>query len=73
MDDTRQTDLSKMTPDERHRFINGMIEALETPSQELSEWEEGFVSSVKRQYMLKSNLSDKQVHVLERIYAEKTS
>lgn len=72
MDDTRQTNLTKMTTSERHEFIHKMIEALETPSRELSEWEENFLGSIKVQYQMKSNLSDKQVHTLERIYAEKT-
>lgn len=56
-----------------HEMIEHMINALEQPSRELTEWEDNFMNSIKRQYALKSILSDKQFEILERIYAEKTS
>jgi hypothetical protein len=58
---------------DRTRLIEHMIQELERPVKELSEWEENFMASVKIQFQLKSDLSDKQVTVLQRIYDEKGS
>ena len=54
-------------------FIAQMLEMLESPSRELTEWEENFVVSVRRQFKEKGMLSARQEEILERIYAEKTS
>lgn len=66
------TGLARMTADERHAFIHHMIEALERPNRELTEWEDNFMGSIKIQFQQGRNLSNKQVEILERIYAEKT-
>lgn len=57
------------TPD----VLRSWIDALRTPAQMLTDWEERFVASVSVQLELKGSLSDKQVERLERIYAEKTA
>ena len=50
------------------------IEALERyPSQELTDWEEGFLRSVLVQLELRGPLSAPQVKTLERLYAGKTA
>lgn len=54
-------------------MISQMIEALEHPSRELTEWEDNFRLSIKIQHAKGRELSDKQFDTLERIYAEKTS
>lgn len=53
-----------------------MLTSLEDTSQlveDLSEWEDDFVSSVRQQFENKGDLSDKQFEILERIYARKTA
>ncbi len=45
---------------------------IETDSDGLTEWEEEFVESTAAQFARRGTLSDKQVEILERIYAEKT-
>jgi hypothetical protein len=41
-------------------------------SDSLTEWEDGFLKSIKKQLENKGSLSPKQIEILERIYAEKT-
>jgi uncharacterized membrane-anchored protein len=50
-----------------------MLQDLETPYKELTKWEEEFVASVKERFERTHNLSERQVEILERIYAEKTA
>lgn len=50
-----------------------MFNELETPSRELTEWEDKFIESVKESFEKYGNLTDKQFDVLDRIYSEKTS
>lgn len=57
---------------ERHTRIHRMFVALETPSKDLTEWEEQFLESILKQFTQKGTLSDKQFEILDRIYAEKT-
>ena len=52
--------------------LRGWLDALETPSRELTEWEQHFLASVRVQLELRGSLSPRQVEHLERIYAEKT-
>ena len=54
-------------------LIAHMLDCLKTPSRELTKWEEGFVESVDEQFTKRGSLSEKQIAVLERIYAEKTA
>jgi len=56
-----------------HEIIEHMLDALERPNRDLTEWEDNFLASIKHQYAFKSDLSDKQFEILERIYAEKTA
>lgn len=48
------------------------LETIEEQGRGLSVWEEEFVASVASQLDQGRSLSDKQVQILERIYAEKT-
>lgn len=48
------------------------LDALETPSKPLTDWETQFIESVSDQLTNRGMLSGKQVEILERIYAEKT-
>lgn len=57
---------------EKHDLIKHMLDALEAPYKELTEWEEKFIESVTEQFENRNWLSDKQFDVLERIYSEKT-
>ena len=61
-----------MTP-KQHDLARHMLESLESPSRELTKWEENFIESVTEQYQTKGWLSDRQLEILEKIYAEKTS
>ena len=58
---------------EQHDLAAHMIEALEHPSEELTSWETNFYESVSDQFERKGWLSDRQLKILERIYAEKTA
>lgn len=49
-----------------------MLEDIELHGRDLTEWEENFVKSVRKQFDRKGTLSDRQIEILERIYAEKT-
>ena len=60
---------TKKTP----HMIRHMLAELETPKLELTAWERQFIESITDQFNRRSDLSDKQFRVLERIYAEKTA
>ena len=49
------------------------IRELETPSKELTSWESQFLESITDQWDRYHRLSDKQIEILEKIYAEKTN
>lgn len=61
-----------MDPDQ-HKMVLHMLQDLETPSKELTKWEEGFIESITDQFNRTFNLSERQFEILERIYAEKTA
>lgn len=60
------------TPQERFEFTAMMIEKLDIADDNMTEWEQNFVLSVRRQFMDKGKLSDRQMEILERIYSERT-
>lgn len=52
---------------------NGWLETIETEGRDLTKWEEEFCQSIRERFDEgRFNLSEKQVEILERIYAEKT-
>jgi len=60
-----------MDEDEKD-LVKHMIDALESGSgRELSNWEEGFLSSVSDQFQRRGELSERQVETLKKIYKEK--
>jgi len=61
-----------MPPQDRKAEIARMLEMLESPSKELTKWEENFLGSVRDQFTSRGTLSDRQFEILDRIYAEKT-
>ena len=60
-------------PPDKKTLIETMLNALETPSRELTKWEENFLESIADQYQKRGSLSDRQIEILDRIYSEKTS
>lgn len=56
----------------RKKQIQEMLEALETPSKELTKWEENFLESLAEQFEKRGTLSDRQFEILDRIHTEKT-
>ncbi len=60
------------SPQARQEFIRMALERLETPSKELTKWEEDFVASVREQFQSRGTLSDRQLETLDNIYSEKT-
>lgn len=56
----------------RKQQITEMLEALETPSKELTKWEENFLESLAEQFEKRGTLSDRQFEILDRIHTEKT-
>lgn len=59
----------KYTTEELKRFVSEIQEA----NVELSKWEEGFLESVAEQLNTRGTLSDRQVEILDSLYAEKTA
>jgi len=59
-------------PLDKKEQIRMMLDALETPSKELTKWEQQFLESIADQFDRTQTLSDKQFDILDRIYAEKT-
>lgn len=59
-------------PDKKKALIEAMLNALDTPSQELTKWEENFLESINEQFQSRGTLSERQFEILERIYTEKT-
>lgn len=55
------------------QLTDHMFRELESPSKPLTQWEEGFLASVKDQWERKRWLSGPQFETLEKIYAEKTA
>lgn len=53
--------------------IHGWLDALETPSQDLTSWETDFLDSIREQVASGRRLSERQAEIVERIYAEKTA
>lgn len=49
------------------------IQRINDEGRNLTEWEIGWMESVTEQYESKGWLSERQLEILERIYAEKTS
>ena len=58
--------------DKQRELVTHMLKELETPVRDLTKWEEDFVTSVTDQFERRGSLSDRQIEILERIYAEKT-
>lgn len=58
--------------EQRYHFIQHMLQALETPSKDLTKWEEDFTQSVRQQFNVRGTLTDRQVEILDGIYTEKT-
>jgi hypothetical protein len=61
-----------MGPDQKALVLH-MLQDLETPSRELTKWEEDFIASVTEAFSIWHNLTERQFEILDRIYAEKTS
>lgn len=53
--------------------ISQWLSELENPSKELTPWETQFIESVSDQFSRYHSLSEKQIEILEKIYAEKTN
>ena len=49
-----------------------LVEDCETRESRLSDWEREFIDSVRRQLESRRNLSDRQLEVLEKIWANVT-
>lgn len=55
------------------QLIKHMLDCLRSPNRELTQWEDTFVASLREQFEESERLSERQVEILERIYAEKTT
>lgn len=58
----------KYTPEQ----LQGFVAAIEEADVELSKWEEDFVANIRERLERRWELSDRQVEILDRLYAEKT-
>lgn len=58
---------------EQHDLAVHMLRELESPSKTLTSWEEKFLESINTQWQDREWLSERQMEILERIYAEKTA
>jgi len=60
-----------MDVDKAYKMYQEWIEQCQL-SDRLTQWEEDFVESIKKQLEKKGSISHAQAEILERIYAEKT-
>ena len=58
---------------EQHDLAVHMLREFESPSKTLTSWEEKFLESINTQWQDREWLSERQMEILERIYAEKTA
>lgn len=58
---------------DKKKLAGHMLRELESPSKKLTDWELNFLESITQQFEDRGSLSERQMEVLERIYAEKTS
>jgi hypothetical protein len=52
--------------------VKQMVDTIQNEGRNLTEWEDNFVKSCITQYKRKGSLSERQVEIIERIYAQKT-
>lgn len=52
--------------------VDRMFEQVGLHGVNLTPWEEDFIESARDQWAAKRSLSDKQLEILERIYAQRT-
>jgi hypothetical protein len=52
--------------------IQQWIDDVSNYSMDLTPWEEDFIDSIAEQFEERGTLTDRQIEILERIYAEKT-
>lgn len=52
--------------------IEDWLAAIEEDQDRLTKWEADFVESLRDQWERRGSLSERQVEILERIYAERT-
>ena len=67
-----------INPETRSEFTkddvdNMIIEVLNLPDKKLNDWQQKFIQSVAEQWEEKAWISEKQLIILEDIYARKTS
>jgi len=55
----------------KKKLVEEWFKSIEETGVNLSKWEEDFVESVKEQFTKRGSLSEKQLEILERIYAER--
>ena len=53
--------------------IRAWLKKIDEEGQDLTSWEQNFLTSVTEQFEKKGTLSEKQIEIVERIYSEKTS
>ena len=59
-------------PKNAKELIYKWIEAVNNEGKGLTAWETQFMESITDQYYSTEHISDRQLEILERIYAEKT-
>jgi CO dehydrogenase/acetyl-CoA synthase beta subunit len=57
---------------EQRKLVEHMFESLERPTKDLTKWELGFIESITEQWTTKEWISDRQLEILEKIYADRT-
>lgn len=62
----------EITPKTKKQLIEWFFHKLETESRGMTDWESGFIESIKSQYETNGTISEAQYNTLEKIYAERT-
>ena len=52
--------------------VKRMVDTIQNEGRNLTEWEDNFIKSIVQQYKRKGSLSERQIEIVERIYANKT-
>lgn len=65
-------DINKMNIEEAYKLHMSWIDKCMEDRHKLTDWERKFIIDIRLQLRSKGSLSDKQIVILEKIYADKT-
>lgn len=58
--------------EDKKKLAEEWLKKIDEDAVNLTKWEEDFIASIKNQFEKRGSLSEKQMEILERIYADRT-